>query len=330
MIAHFLVLLLGTVLDRLVGDPDALWRRWPHPVVWIGRAIGWLDRTFNREALSFAARRRNGVGAILVLLAAAILVGFALHALFARLGPLGIVLEATVVGIFLAQKSMAEHVRRVADALNAGGLLEGRRAVSMIVGRDPDQLDEAGVCRAAIESLAENASDGIVAPWLFYLVFGLPGFLAYKALNTADSMIGHLSERHRAFGWAAARLDDLANLVPARLNALMFAALAPTLPGSKGFGYAWAIARRDAKLHRSPNAGWPEAAAAAALGIAFGGPRRYGALIVEAPLLHPEGRLISTVDDIDRSIVLLRRLSNLLITIALLLFLARLAWSQLG
>jgi adenosylcobinamide-phosphate synthase len=325
MTAHFLTLLLGTILDRLVGDPDSLWRRWPHPVVWVGRAIGWMDRRFNREELTFAARRRNGVLATLALLAAGILAGLALHDLFAGIGALGVVLEAAVVGIFLAQKSMAEHVRRVADALAIGGLAEGRRAVSMIVGRDPDQLDEAGVCRAAIESLAENASDGIVAPWLFYLAFGLPGLFAYKALNTADSMIGHMSERHRAFGWAAARLDDLANLVPARLNALMFAALASTLPGSKGFAYAWAIARRDARLHRSPNAGWPEAAAAAALGLAFGGPRRYGALVVDAPLLHAEGRLDAGVEDIDRSIVLLRRLSNLLIVVALVLFVASLA-----
>ena len=218
MTAHFLVLLLGTIIDRLVGDPDALWRRWPHPVVWIGRAIGWLDRRFNRETLSFAARRQNGVVAIVALLATAILAGLLLHALFARLGALGVVLEASVVGVFLAQKSMAEHVRRVAETLAIGGLPAGRRAVSMIVGRDPDQLDEAGVRRAAIESLAENASDGIVAPWLFYLVFGLPGFLAYKALNTADSMVGHMSERHRAFGWAAARLDDLANLVESGMD----------------------------------------------------------------------------------------------------------------
>jgi adenosylcobinamide-phosphate synthase len=320
MTAHFLALLLGTLLDRIVGDPDWLWRRWPHPVVWIGTAIGWMDRRFNREDLSFAARRRNGVVAVIALLAAAIALGAGLHALLAGLGVAGIVLEAIVVGVFLAQKSMAEHVRRVAEALASGGLIAGRRAVSMIVGRDPDQLDEAGVCRAAIESLAENASDGIVAPWLFFLFFGLPGLFAYKALNTADSMIGHMSERHRAFGWAAARLDDLANLLPARLNALAFALVAPTLPASRGLAYAWGIARRDAGLHRSPNAGWPEAAAAAALGLAFGGPRRYGALVVDAPLLHPEGRLQATAADIDRSIVLLRRLSNLLIAAALLLF----------
>ncbi|BDA82597.1 cobalamin biosynthesis protein CobD [Aureimonas sp. SA4125] len=325
MTTHFLALLLGTLLDRIVGDPDWLWRRFPHPVVWIGQAIGWMDRRFNREDLSFAARRRNGIVAMLVLLAGAVVAGLVLHALFTRLGVAGTVLEAVVVGILLAQKSMAEHVRRVVEALSSGGLAAGRSAVSMIVGRDPDQLDEAGVCRAAIESLAENASDGIVAPWLFYLVFGLPGLLAYKVLNTADSMIGHMSERHRAFGRAAARLDDLANLVPARLNAFAFAALAPTLPGSRGFAYAWAIARRDAGLHRSPNAGWPEAAAAAALGLAFGGPRRYGALVVDAPLLHGEGRLEATPADIVRSITLLRRLSNLLIAVALLLFLLSLA-----
>lgn len=304
------VLLAATLLDRLVGDPDWLWRRVPHPVVWIGRAIDALDRRWNRPALSFARRRRNGVLAILLLLAAAVLAGLLLHLLFARLGALGLGLEAVVAAVFLAQKSLAEHVERVAEALRTGGLPAGRRAVSMIVGRDPEGLDEAGVCRAAIESLAENASDGIVAPWLFLLAFGLPGLLAYKVLNTADSMIGHMSERHRAFGWASARLDDAANWPAARLTALLFAALAAREGGWPAFAASWRIARRDAGLHRSPNAGWPEAAVAGALGLALGGPRRYGALAVDAPRLHPEGRLNAGARDIHRALRLLRRLCD--------------------
>lgn len=319
MTAHVAVLLAATLLDRLVGDPDWLWRRLPHPVVWIGGAIDALDRRFNRPALGFSARRKNGVAAILALLAAAIAAGWGLNAMFGALGLLGLGLETVAVAVFLAQKSLAEHVARVAEALRDGGLAAGRKAVSMIVGRDPDQLDEAGVCRAAIESLAENASDGIVAPWLFFLVLGLPGLFAYKVLNTADSMIGHRSERHRAFGWAAARLDDGANLLPARLTALVFACLAPSVGGA--FRASLDAARRDAPTHRSPNAGWPEAAMAGALGLALGGPRRYGAVAVAAPMLNPGGRREATTGDIARALTLLRRLSNGLIGTALALLL---------
>ncbi|KQT64513.1 MULTISPECIES: adenosylcobinamide-phosphate synthase CbiB [unclassified Aureimonas] len=302
------MLLAATLLDRLVGDPPWLWRRLPHPVVAFGSAIAWADRRFNRPDLSFAARRRNGVLSILALLGAAVLVGLALHQGLAALGPVGWGLEAIVAAVFLAHRSLAEHVEAVAVALRAEGLAGGRRAVSMIVGRDPDQLDAPGVCRAAIESLAENASDGLVAPFLAYLVFGLPGLLAYKLLNTADSMIGHKSERHLAFGWAAARLDDFANLAPARLTALLFA-----LAAGRRFRPAVAVALADASSHRSPNAGWPEAAVAGALGIALGGPRRYGAMKVEARFLNGAGRMEAEPGDIDRALVLFARLGNMLL-----------------
>ncbi|KQT46221.1 hypothetical protein ASG43_11290 [Aureimonas sp. Leaf454] len=308
MSAHLAALLAATVLDRLVGDPPWLWRRVPHPVVVFGRAIAWVDRRFNRDALSFAARRRNGVVSILSLLAVTLAVGVGLHAILSGLGMAGLALEALVAAVFLAHKSLADHVEAVARALRQEGLAGGRRAVSMIVGRDPDGLDEAGVCRAAIESLAENASDGLVAPFLAYLVLGLPGLLAYKLLNTADSMIGHRSERHLAFGWAAARLDDLANLVPARLTALLFA-----LASGPAFARALRAAWRDAGTHRSPNAGWPEAAVAGALGLALGGPRRYGEILVDAEHLNAGGRRDARPADIDRSLVLLARLGNILL-----------------
>lgn len=316
MIDRLAAAVLGLLLDRLVGDPDWLWRRLPHPVVLIGNLIWSLDRRLNREALSEAARRRRGVLAITLLVTGALVSGGLLAALFAAAGPLGLLLEAVVLAIFLAQKSLIDHVRAVADALDRQGLAAGRRAVAMIVGRDPEQLDAAGVSRAAIESLAENASDGIVAPLLWYLLLGLPGLLAYKVINTADSMIGHMSERHRAFGWASARLDDLVNWPAARLTALLFA-LAAGLRGRARIGAVWAVTRRDAPSHRSPNAGWPEAAMAAALGLSLGGPRRYGELMVDAPMLNPAGRRDAKSADIRAGIALFSTVANLLLAATL-------------
>ncbi|WP_418885047.1 adenosylcobinamide-phosphate synthase CbiB [Aurantimonas endophytica] len=308
---------IGLALDRLVGDPDWLWRRLPHPVVLIGNLIGTLDRRLNREALGEAARRRRGILATTLLVTGALVSGFVLTALFAAAGPLGLVLEAVVLAIFLAQKSLIDHVRAVADTLDGEGLAAGRRAVAMIVGRDPEQLDAAGVSRAAIESLAENASDGIVAPLLWYLVLGLPGLIAYKVLNTADSMIGHMSERHRDFGWAAAKLDDVVNWPAARLTALLFA-LAARLYGRARIGAVWAVTRRDAPSHRSPNAGWPETAMAVGLDVALGGPRRYGDLMVEAPMLNPEGRREAGSADIRAGLALFSTVANLLLAATLL------------
>ena len=302
----FFVLTLALLLDRTIGDPPGLWARIPHPVVLFGRAIDALDRNWNRERDTPGRRRALGVLACLLLLAGAAAIGWAIHAACLSLGFAGLLLEGVIVSIFLAQKSLAAHVSAVADGLLAS-LAEGRRAVSMIVGRDPDRLDAAGVSRAAIESLAENASDGVVAPVVAFLVAGLPGLLAYKMLNTADSMIGHLSARHREFGWAAARLDDVANYVPARLTAGLFALLGPRARE------AWRAARRDGPRHRSVNAGWPEAAMAASLGLALGGPRRYGELEVDAPFLNAQGRRDAGRCDIARSLDLFRLLCGILL-----------------
>jgi adenosylcobinamide-phosphate synthase len=202
--------------------------------------------------------------------------------------------------VLIAQRSLYQHVDRVRSAFTEGGLATAREAVAMIVGRDPQRLDEAGVCRAAIESCAENFSDGVVAP-VFWLAFlGLPGLIAYKAINTADSMIGHRSERYEAFGWAAARLDDLVNLVPARLAGLLLAIVAPVAGGS--IAAALKVMRRDAPSHRSPNAGWPESATAAALGLALAGPRYYADGMVDDPFINAEGRADATPDDIGRAL----------------------------
>jgi adenosylcobinamide-phosphate synthase len=212
-------------------------------------------------------------------------------------------LIALVASTLIAQRSLYQHVARVRTAFADGGLAEARRAVAMIVGRDPDQLDEAGVSRAAIESCAENFSDGVVAPVFWLALLGLPGLIAYKAVNTADSMIGHLSPRYASFGWAAARLDDLVNLIPARLSGLLVAAVAPVAGGRTAT--ALRVMWRDAAKHRSPNAGWPESATAGALSLALAGPRRYGTRIVDDVFLNAEARQDASPGDIGRALKLL-------------------------
>ena len=326
MSLHLAILIAGILIDRTVGDPDRLWRRIPHPVVWIGAVIKALDRRLNREALGPKRRRRNGMVAATVLVLGSLVLGAAMTALFHALGPPGWALEAVVVAVFLAQKSLVDHVRAVARALEDGGLVAGRRAVAMIVGRDPDRLEAPGICRAAIESLAENASDGVVAPIMWYLVLGLPGFLAYKAINTADSMIGHVSDRHRDFGRASAKLDDAVNWPAARLTAGLLALAAGLFGRDRAVAArVWTQAMIDAPLHRSPNAGWPEAAMAKALGLALGGPRRYGELVVDAPMLNPAGRRGACAADIDTAIGLFGRAMTLLTGGLAVLWLASLA-----
>ena len=293
------ILFLALLLDRVVGDPDVLWRRVPHPVVLFGRVIGLMDKGFNGKRLSAETRRFNGAAGIAVLLAASVFLGFALHRLLASFGLLGAGVEVIIVAVFLAQKSLHDHVRAVAVGLRAGGIEGGRRAVSMIVGRDPATLDEPAVCRAGIESLAENFSDGVVAPAFFYALFGLPGLFAYKMLNTADSMIGHRNEKYIDFGRASARLDDLANWPAARLSILLIAAGAWMAKGRAAARAAIGAALRDAGLHRSPNSGWPEAAMAGALGIGLAGPRIYGGARVDEPMMNASGRTVATVADIE-------------------------------
>ncbi len=285
----FLVLTAALILDRVIGDPDWLWRKLPHPAAAFGRALDFADRRFNREGGTPLVKRRNGFLSVMALLLSAAGIGGIAHAAFLRLGAAGIVLEALTASVFLAQKSLADHVSAVAIGLKNDGLPGGRKAVSMIVGRNPEQLDEAGVCRAAIESLAENSSDGIVAPAFWFAIAGLPGLVAYKMLNTADSMIGHLNDRHRDFGCFAAKLDDAANWIPARLTGLLICAAAALHGGLARGKAALAVMLRDARQHRSPNAGWPEAAMAGALALSLGGPRQYGDIFVNEPMLNGAG-----------------------------------------
>ena len=302
------VVIAALAFDALIGDPDWLWRRLPHPVALIGALIGFLDRTLNRDARSPMHRKLAGVGAVILLLVVSAASGFLIELALRQIA-FGNLLVGLIASTLIAQRSLYQHVGRVRAAFADGGLSEARRAVSMIVGRDPDQLDEAGVCRAAIESCAENFSDGVVAPAFWLALLGLPGLIAYKAINTADSMIGHLSPRYASFGWAAARLDDLVNLIPARLSGLLVAMVAPVVGGSTA--RALKVTWHDAGKHRSPNAGWPESATAGALGLALAGPRRYGEQIVDDAFLNAEARKEATPSDIGRAL-------NLLITACVL------------
>ncbi|WP_457583464.1 adenosylcobinamide-phosphate synthase CbiB [Ensifer canadensis] len=298
-----LILAVALLLDRVVGDPDWLWSRLTHPVVYFGKAIAVFDGALNRhESLAAGALKVRGILAIGLLLLASVVVGCILHRLFWVMGPIGYLLEAVVVAVFLAQKSLGDHVARVAEGLRRDGLEGGRHAVSMIVGRDPKTLDAPAICRAAIESLSENFSDGVVAPAFWYAVAGLPGLLAYKMLNTADSMIGHKSPKYLNFGWASARLDDVANLPAARLSILLIAAGAWLHRGRRAAADAIGVAFRDHGLHRSPNSGWPEAAMAGALDLQLAGPRIYGGVRVSEPMINAPGHAVAESKDIDAGI----------------------------
>lgn len=289
--------LLAMSVELALGYPDGLFRAIGHPVTWIGRLIAALDAGLNRG--SRRRRRCMGVAALAVIVLTSAGAGLAVEALAG--GVLGMAAVAILASALIAQRSLARHVRDVAEGLERGGLKAGRAAVSRIVGRDPQSLDTAGIARAAIESLAENFSDGVVAPVLWLAVAGLPGAAAYKAISTADSMIGHKTERHGAFGWAAARVDDLVNLPASRLTAGLLIGAAAITPGASARGAIRAV-RRDAGAHRSPNAGWPEAAMAGALGFALAGPRRYGGVLVEDAVMGAGGRRDLRAGDIRRAL----------------------------
>ncbi|GJE76623.1 adenosylcobinamide-phosphate synthase CbiB [Methylorubrum suomiense] len=303
------ILALALAIEAVCGYPDRLYRALGHPVTWIGTLIARLEAGLNRGA--FAARRRAGVLALVLLLTTVATITLAVSVLAGFAGEIvGILILACLAASLPAQRSLFVHVARVAAALRHEGVVGGRRAVAMIVGRDPDSLDEAAVCRAAIESLAENFSDGVVAPAFWIGAGGLTGGALYKAINTADSMIGHRTPRHEAFGWASARLDDLVNLPASRLTALLLIAAAALDRDASAAG-AWRALRRDARRHRSPNAGWPEAAMAGALGLRLAGPRVYGATRVEDAWMG-DGRAEAGPADIDRALRLYRRACGLM------------------
>lgn len=290
----------ATLLERFIGYPRPVLNAVGHPVMWMGKLIEILEQNANNPTISAARRRRNGFVMLAILLATTAFISL-LIVWTLRDIPFGWAVEIFLASTLIAQKELGMAVKSVADGLRES-LTQGRHAVSHIVGRDPEQLDEDGVARAAVESLAENTSDGIIAPIFYLLLFGLPGVALYKAINTADSMVGHKNERFADFGFASAKLDDLANFVPARLSALIFAITA-RFTSDMDHNAAWRSARRDAKNHRSPNAGWPEAAMAGAIGVKLGGARDYDGETVELATMG-EGKDVIEPEDIDRALKL--------------------------
>lgn len=299
-----------------MGYPAALARSIGHPVTWMGQLIAWLDRRLNRDDASPEPRRRAGAVALLVLLVVIGAVAFIAEQTLLLL-PFGLLFAAVAASTMLAQRSLVVHVGQVADALDDGGIDAGRKAVAHIVGRDTAELDQAGVARAAIESLAENFSDGVVAPTFWMVIAGLPGAALYKAINTADSMIGHRTERYQDFGRTAAQLDDIVNLPASRLTALLIVAAAYLTKGASASA-AWQAMWRDGSKHASPNAGYPEAAMAGALGLSLAGPRVYHGAITDAAWMG-DGRREATPEDIRSALDLYSRADGLLIAIVFVL-----------
>ena len=295
--------LAALVVEALFGYPARLYRLIGHPVTWMGDWLRWLERKLNRPESSFERRRLSGVLGLVIYLAPVALITGVFEAVCRGVGWPGVVVLVLIAASLPAQRSLYSHVQAVADGLDRS-LEDGRGAVSAIVGRNPHVLDGGGVARAAIESLAENFSDGVVGPLLWIALGGLTGGTVYKAVNTADSMIGHRNPRYEAFGWAAARLDDLINLPASRLAALWIVLAAAIAPGASTAGAIGAV-RRDASKHRSPNAGWPEAAMAGALGLKLNGPRVYGSTLVQDAYMG-DGRVEATSLDIRRALRLYR------------------------
>ena len=284
------LLLVALAFDAVFGEPRRLWETVLHPVALMGRVIEFTDVRLNQGG----RKKLKGAIALLIFCVIAVVAGAAISAI-----PDYGVLEVMVVAVLLAQKSLADHVRKVAAALRTG-VEPGRVEVGRIVGRDTSELGASEISRAAIESAAENFSDGVVAPAFWFLVLGLPGIMLYKFINTADSMIGYRNEQFREFGWACARADDWLNYIPCRVSGLVLAA-------AGGSFRAVRIMMRDARLHRSPSAGFPEAAAAASLGIALSGPRSYGGKYTKDPFLNAEGRKSLDAGDVDAAVDLLWR-----------------------
>jgi len=287
---HLMMVLIALALDAVFGDPDWLWTRLSHPAALMGRAVAAFENLLNHGR----NRRLKGVATLVILVTSAALLGGAIAAL-----PLGPVWQILLAAILLAQNSLMRHVGAVARGLEID-LLQGRAAVQMIVGRDAAALDQSGVARSAIESGAENFSDGVVAPAFWFLLFGLPGIMVYKVVNTADSMIGYRTDRYGEFGWASARFDDLLNWIPARVSGVLICAV-------HGSTDAVRVMLANAPLHRSPNAGWPEAATAAVLGVAISGPRTYDGQMTTDPFVNPDGNRYLNARDIDRAVAAIWR-----------------------
>ena len=302
---------MAMAIDAALGWPERLFQAIGHPVTWLGRLIDVTDANWNRDSDPPALRRGAGVIAALVVVALAAGLAWIVQAQLVTAWS-RIVIAGILAWPLVALRSLYDHVSAVARPLQSGDIEAAKSAVARIVGRDPDPLDEAGIARASIESLAENASDGVAAPLFWGAIFGLPGIVGYKAINTLDSMIGHRDIRHEAFGWAAARIDDIANLLPARLTGLLFALVSSRV--SDALGCMW----RDARHHRSINAGWPEAAVAGALRLRLCGPRIYHGELAQEPWLN-EGARDPAAGDIVLALRLYTRAMGLFAALLLVL-----------
>ena len=299
----FVLLALAIMIDMIFGEPQFLWSRITHPIVLFGRSISWLERRFNTRSVAGRTRRLFGVVAILIWVAIAISAGLLANSAIALLpAPLNFLIECIIIAILLAGKSLYEHIEAVREPLAEGDIEGARFAVSMIVGRDTSRLDSSDIGRAAIETGAENLSDGILAPAIWYLLGGLPLLFAYKMINTADSMVGYKSARYYAFGWGSAILDDIVNFFPARITALLIMITA-FLRGTAG--QAFRAMKNDASKHASPNAGYPESAMAGALGLRLGGARWYRGHLLSLPEMNHQGRDAILPDDIENALSML-------------------------
>ncbi|MEO8668317.1 MAG: CobD/CbiB family cobalamin biosynthesis protein [Bauldia sp.] len=295
---HLAVLAAAMILDVAVGDPAWLWRRLPHPVSLVGRLVSGFDRAFNRTGRRPWLLKALGAMTVTLLLIAALAVGALIELALAAI-PYGWVATAIVISVLLTGRDLWNRARAIAKAFETGGLDAARAAFALLPG-DSAGLDEARLCRATIEKVACGFADGLVAPVFWFALFGLPGLLACKAVNVADAAVGHLSLRHRDFGWATARLDDFFNLPAGRIAGHLITLAAPLAGGS--VAGARAVMRRDAPRHRSANAGWPEAAMASALGVTLGGPRRYSGILVDDVYLNAAGRREAIPGDIRRAL----------------------------
>jgi adenosylcobinamide-phosphate synthase len=267
--------LLTLVLESVIGYPDKLNKRIPHPVIWFGRLITLLDSRFNLKSDNALSQKRKGIAALIIFVLVALMAGLMIQGFLSLFGGIGFLILVLVATTGLAQLSLDTHVQKVYQEIVRKDLIQARNKVSMIVGRDTSNLSETEVITAALESLSESFNDGVVAPAFWLLVAGLPGLCVYKIVNTADSMIGHKNEQYKNFGWAAAKFDDLLNYIPARIAGLLI-----VIAARRGL----ITMCRQAKLHDSPNAGWPEAAMAGALKIKLGGPATYSGQILQRPV----------------------------------------------
>ncbi len=300
-----LLLILAILLDWLISDPKRLYSHILHPVQFMGEVLTLIEARLNKQTVSFRMQKLRGVVGLILYLLIWLMVGIALSLICSVIGLWGMGLEILFAAVLLSGRSLYEHVREVNEALKFKTIEEARLSVGQIVGRDVTALDERGVARAAIESGAENLSDGFIAPAMFYFIGGLPGLIFYKAVNTADSMIGHKTQRFLGFGWAAARLDDVLNYVPSRLTGMLIVIIAQLRYGNGGDVFRVMI--KDSGKHSSPNAGWPEAAMAGALGIALAGPRVYFDVMKQDPWINAKGRLDADAEDIWQALAVMKR-----------------------